>query len=334
MINNTLPAEPLFERLETLANNSLHLWEMVPKNATARLINVSENTTYLVEAPGWKSVLRLHRENYHTETAINCELSWSAALNRESAIVTPHFYLGRDGKAVQSAVIDDLQPARHMAMFYFIDGHQPDGNQNLAGHFEELGEIAARMHTHSIGWSRPEPFERPRWNLETIFGSGATWGNWRDAPNVTTDIQKILQQAEDIITTRLTMFSQSAQQYGLIHADMRLANLIVDDSGTHVIDFDDCGMGWFLYDFAAGVSFIEDHPGASTLKSAWVNGYRKIRALSKSEFDEIDTFVMLRRLALLAWIGSHTEAPEAQALTAGFARKSAQLAKNYLEKFG
>ena len=192
MAAGDLPTEILLERLETLANSSLNLWEMVPENATARLINVSENTTYLVEAPGWKSVLRIHRENYHTETAINCELSWSFALNQEGVIVTPEFYRGRDGKAVQSAVIDGLPAPRHMVMFHFVDGCKPDENQNLAEHFEELGEISACTHNHSISWSRPELFDRPEWNLKTIFGANSIWGNWRDAPHVTVDIQKNL----------------------------------------------------------------------------------------------------------------------------------------------
>ena len=42
---------------------------------------------------------------------------------------------------------------------------------------------------------------------------------------------------------------------------------------------------------------------------------------------------MLRRFALLAWIGSHIEAPEAQALAPGFAQITADLANKYLEKF-
>jgi len=37
--------------LEVLANQFLSLWP-IPAGATARLINVPKNTTYLVEAPG------------------------------------------------------------------------------------------------------------------------------------------------------------------------------------------------------------------------------------------------------------------------------------------
>ena len=45
-----------------------------------------------------------------------------------------------------------------------------------------------------------------------------------------------------------------------MHADIRLANLLVDGEHVRVIDFDDCGWSWFMYDFATTVSFIEDHP--------------------------------------------------------------------------
>ena len=41
---------------------------------------------------------------------------------------------------------------------------------------------------------------------------------------------------------------------------MRLANLLVDGRDVSVIDFDDCGFGWFMYDLGSSVSFIEHDP--------------------------------------------------------------------------
>ena len=333
MADSDMPMELLLKYLEVLANRSLALWDVVPAGASARLINISENATYLVEAPDWKSVLRIHRENYHTENAIDCELAWSTALHHESAIVTPDYYLGRDGKAVQSGTIEGLPAPRYMVMFEFVEGEQPDEDQDLVKPFEELGEIAARTHLHSIGWKRPEPFERLTWDLETVFGENPTWGRWQDAPNVTAAIEETLRRVEDVVKRRVTEFGKGPERYGLIHADMRLANLLINDSGTRLIDFDDCGMGWFLYDFAASISFVEDHPQVPELKQAWVRGYRTIRDLPQRDEDQIDTFIMLRRLALLAWIGSHIEAPEPQQLAPDFARVSAELGNAYLRQY-
>ncbi|WP_137389966.1 phosphotransferase enzyme family protein [Rhodoligotrophos defluvii] len=98
------------------------------------------------------------------------------------------------------------------------------------------------------------------------------------APNVTPEIRTLLERLKRELISRLATFGKSSDRYGLIHADMRLANLLIDDGMTRLIDFDDCGFGWFLYDFAAGVSFIEDHPQVPALKAAWVKGYRSCAA--------------------------------------------------------
>ncbi|GJL82611.1 MAG: aminoglycoside phosphotransferase [marine bacterium B5-7] len=333
MSGNDIPMELLLEHLGVLANRSLSLWDL-PDDAVARLINVSENATYLVEGTDWKSILRIHRENYHSKRAIQCELTWSRALNDEGGIITPGTYTGRDGEVIQSGITDGLPAPRYMVMFHFVEGTQPDETHDLVGAFEELGEIAARTHIHSMKWKRPEPFERLTWDLDSVFGSTPTWGHWRDAPNVTEEISTVLKDVEDTVIRRLNKFGKQPDRYGLIHADMRLANLLIDDDGTRLIDFDDCGFGWFLYDFATGISFMEDHVKVPALKESWVKGYRRLRPLSDEDVNEIDTVVMLRRLALLAWIGSHIEAPEPQALAPDFARVSAELGTAYLQRYG
>ena len=57
---------------------------------------------------------------------------------------------------------------------------------------------------------------------------------------------------------------------------MRLANLLVDGDRVTLIDFDDCGFGWFVYDFAAAISFYEDRPNVAALRESWIAGYTKV----------------------------------------------------------
>ncbi|MCB1756263.1 MAG: phosphotransferase [Gammaproteobacteria bacterium] len=324
--------DELVVRLAALAEKSLCLWN-VPENATARLINLSENATYLVEdAEGFRSILRIHRENYHSRNAIETELAWMKALNRESEVVTPGTISGRNGQIIQTAGIDGLPNPRQMVMFEFVEGEEPDESQDLAGPFEQLGEIAALTHIHSIDWQRPEYFERLVWDLDTVFGEQPTWGDWRDAPAIDAHALATLEALEKLVIERLQNFGKNSERFGLIHADMRLANLLIHEGTTRLIDFDDCGLGWFLYDFAAGISFMEDHPQVPALKQAWLKGYRKHRAVSDEEEQEIDTFVMLRRMALLAWIGSHAETDLAKQQGPEFTRGSVKLASRYLEQ--
>lgn len=302
-------------------------WD-VPRDATATLINVSENLTYRLEAGEWLRILRVHRPGYHTRTGIESELAWLAAVRAQTGLSTAAAVPGRDGRLVQEASLDT---ARHLVLFEHLGGRHFAPGEPMEPLFRRLGEQTARLHAHAKGWTRPDWFERLAWDEAAVFGPCATWGDWRAAPNVTPETRGVLEQVEEAVTQRLAAYGKGTDHYGLIHADLRLANVLAEGNTLHLIDFDDCGFGWFGYDFAAAVSFMEDDPQIPALQAAWVAGYRKVRVLPEADVAMLDSFVMLRRMALLAWIGSHMDSTEPQALAPHFAAGTARLGARYLD---
>jgi Ser/Thr protein kinase RdoA (MazF antagonist) len=146
--------------------------------------------------------------------------------------------------------------------------------------------------------------------------------------------REVLARLDATLGTRLAGFGAGPHRYGLVHADLRLANLLEDGDQTYVIDFDDCGWSWFLYDFGSAVSFFEHDPRVPELTDAWVRGYRTVRTLPKEDEAELPTFVMMRRLLLVAWIGSHSGTELAQEMGAEYTAGSCALAEEYLSRFG
>ncbi|MGX1305343.1 Ser/Thr protein kinase RdoA (MazF antagonist) [Amorphus suaedae] len=329
-LSDPLPTDPL----EAFARASLAMWD-VPAAADVRLINLSENATYLVTAPGgWRSVLRVHRVGYHTRRAIESELAWMHALRRDAGVPTPPVIAGKGGERIVALRPTEGAPERHLVMFEYIDGCEPEVGDDLSAPLLRLGEISARLHGHAMGWRPPAGFERLTWDEEAILGRTPTWGHWRDGPNVDARAEAVLSRLEATLRDRLRRYGKGRERYGLIHADVRLANLLVHEGETRVIDFDDSGWGWFLYDVATAFSFVEDHPKVPEWTDAWLEGYRRVRELPAEDEREIPTFVMLRRLALLAWIGSHAETDLARDLAPRFASVSCDLAEAYLARFG
>lgn len=143
----------------------------------------------------------------------------------------------------------------------------------------------------------------------------------------------VLGAATQLARRRLADFGAGPDQVGLVHADMRLANLLLDGDRVQVIDLDDCGFGWYLWDLAASLSFVKHHPEVPALIDAWVAGYRTEAPLSAQEERELPTFVLLRRLLLLAWMGTHGHAVEARELGTRFTEDSCELAETYLSRF-
>ncbi len=140
----------------------------------------------------------------------------------------------------------------------------------------------------------------------------------------------MLDRLDAALWRRLGEYGQTPERYGLIHADMRLGNLLVNGDRVSLIDFDDCGFCWFAYDFAAAISFHETHKAVPALKASWLESYRAIRPLDAEDEAALDAMVMLRRMALLAWIGSHAETSLAQTHVEGFAEGTAELAERFL----
>ncbi len=329
----SLTHEQFLERVQILATEALHLWPL-PESATARLINISENATFLVEAEaGYKAVLRVHRQGYHSRQAILSELAWMSDLKVNGGVRTPDSITGRNGEVVQEWAVDGMPGARYLVLFEFIEGIEPHPTQDLVSSFEELGEIAACTHLHSLAWARPPEFERLVWDSDAVFGEKPLWGDWREAPAMDAASLEILERLQQRIIQQLQGYGVGRNRYGLIHADMRLANLLMDNGSTRLIDFDDCGSGWFMYDFAAAISFMEDHPQVPALKTAWIKGYRKRRRLSEEDEGEMDTLVLLRRMALCAWIGTHREVEIAQELAPVFVPVTVALARQYLQQY-
>ncbi len=309
----------------------LGAWSGLAGAAVALLCH-SENHTFRIDAPdGRVFTLRLHRPDYQSAASISSELAWLAALARETELPLARPVAGVDGNFLQRIKIEGQAP-RAAVLFKFVPGNEPTLDDDLVPIFVRLGHFAAILHNHAIGWTPPAGFERQVWNAGHILDADGLWGDWRIAPGVTTDIAGVLEQLDQALRQDLAAYGNGPQQFGLIHADMRLGNLLVDGDDITLIDFDDCGFCWFAYDFAAAISFHETDASIPALKSAWLAGYSPARHLSENDIRAMDTMVLLRRMVLLAWIGSHAETILAQTHRPGFAEGTARLARAYLDQ--
>ncbi|MEM7171552.1 MAG: phosphotransferase enzyme family protein [Pseudomonadota bacterium] len=323
-------------RLGELAGQATGLYDL-PGDVTVEMINLSENATYKVTRPGASDqwALRVHRAGYHSDAAIASELAWVQALRQDGAAVTPVPIPGKDGELIQKAAHDLVPGGRRVVLFEWEAGSEPsEADHNLGEWFETLGETTAHMHRHVHAWQKPAGFERLTWDFETSLGDRPHWGRWRDGMGMTAEAESLIGQTCDLIARRLEGFGKGPERFGLIHCDMRLANLLIDGDASKVIDFDDCGFSWLMYDCATTVSFFEHEPQVPDLIRAWVKGYRRIAELPADDEAEIPTFVMLRRLLLVAWIGSHSETELAQDMGVQYTQDTLGLCRNYMKGFG
>lgn len=294
-------------RAET-AQAAIALYD-VSRNARAELVRYGENTTYRISDGERSLALRLARPGYQTQASMESEIAWMSAL-REYGIDTPPAVAGIDGAIVQRVP----QPAADALLavaFEWVQGVPLPEVEGLEA-WTRLGEIMATVHEQARSWRTPAGFTRPRWDLDAVVGERPRWGNpipqgvWPDA-----DAAVIL-AARGAVRERLERVGTGPERFGLIHSDLGFENVLVQpDGNTVLIDFDDSGPSWYLYEIASALYPYEGTPEFPARLEMVIAGYRKVRALSEKDIEELPTFFMCRRLTTLGWIFTRPDTPHA-----------------------
>ncbi len=328
---DTVPVPGLPADHRSFAEAALPCYGLAP-TTSLRLLSLSENATYLAEDAGRQLVLRVHRPGYHSLDAVRSELRWMSALGSETPVSTPTPISALDGSDVVEVAVDGRSLL--VDAVTVVPGCNAEEAPDKVD-FSTIGTVTAHLHEHSVSWCPPPDFTRFTWDVDAILGPRARWGQWREAPGLTDRDRADIAAAADVITERLHRFGTGPDRFGLVHADLRLANLMIDPDAdlpvVTVIDFDDCGWSWHLADLGSALSFIEDSPDAEQMVAEWLRGYTAVRPLPDEHREMIPTFVLLRRIQLTAWVASHAESDAALELGSGFAPGTAVLARRYLD---
>ncbi|HHW50088.1 MAG TPA: phosphotransferase [Pseudoclavibacter sp.] len=300
----------------------------------AKLISLSENATYRCEVTGpggarRRVIVRLHRPGFRTFEEIRSEIAWITELRRQHVVDTPRPLVAPDGSTVVQVPCGELTQCA--VVFEFAPGSEPHIT-DMRAVMEVVGSQTAALHRHVETWQPPQGFTRPVWDVESTIGGSSLWGRWEDTPEVhqIPAAVSVLAQAEQRIRRDLDRYGCSPTSFGLIHGDLRSTNLLVDGDTVRVIDFDDCGTGWFMYDLACSVSFMEDDPALSEWVASWLRGYNRVRDLRSEDIEIIPSLIMARRLLLTAWMESRRETEYAQRVRSSYVAGCVELAQKYL----
>lgn len=303
----------LHEQLKARAREALTAWDLPDQEP--ELLKYRENAVFKVLLNGGgKAALRLHRPGYHSEAALRSELLWMDDLRRNGLSVPQPIAAG-DG--VLLVRLNGAEP-QFADLIGWVEGRQiGEGGKPLehpaneiARIYHSLGAAMAMMHDISDRWTPPSDFSRPAWDGAGLLGENPLWGRFWDCAGLSVaggaflaDLRSRLQRRLDAVGATL--------DYGLIHADLVRENVLVDGERVAVIDFDDCGYGFRLFDIATALLRSRRDRHYESIKASLVAGYRSQRALGDGALAHLPLFMLLRALTYIGWVGDRPDLPDA-----------------------
>jgi len=170
-------------------------------------------------------------------------------------------------------------------------------------HLHRLGSVMARLHNHAGQWRVPPGFVRIRWDWETFFGDTMIYAgiNAADAWSLVPDnLRRSFARVASGMRGVMTHLGEEADSVGLIHADLHLDNALFWRDEVRIIDFDDCGFGYWLYDIAVALWELRYRDDYQQFRSALIDGYTRHRPLPPG-LAHLDDFIATREVAFGLW---------------------------------
>ncbi|MEM7429886.1 MAG: phosphotransferase [Pseudomonadota bacterium] len=300
------------------------LWSMTSK---PELVACRENTVFKVACEkGRFHALRLHRPGYRSDEEVASELDWMEGL-QTAGLTVPRPIPSRNGRLLEH--VDGLQAD----ILTWVAGEpmgqsgQPLQLADRLGVFRRLGETMARLHSACDAWAPPAGFQRWAWDADGLVGEQPVWARFWENPHLNARQAELLVDARRRAAEDLAHVS-GALDYGLIHADLVPANILVDGDRLILIDFDDGGFGFRLFDLATIAWANRHEDDIADLEQSLIAGYRQVRNIDPAW---LPLFKLLRAFTYVGWIIPRMDEPGGRERCARFIEAAEDWARNYLE---
>jgi Ser/Thr protein kinase RdoA (MazF antagonist) len=314
------PEHVVIKELEAFSLQILSQYPIDVKSAIS--INYEYNATLKVEATdGRLFALRINTNSPRTPENLRAEIAFVRFLAEDGRVKVPHPIENSDGDFYTSIPHAASGRMFHCVLYSWILGEELEDeptDEQLAA----LGAAMATMHIVAPGFTLPEgsalpKFDDPLWWTEDFLLS--------EKSVLDVEAKELIAQALSAIKSGVSKFYLNATP-GVIHADMHGGNVLWHDGGLSVIDFDDCGLGLPIQDFATALYYFDTPEQDGAFKA----GYQSVAPIPECSEKEMKMFFLQRRVVLLNYL-YETSNLEHKSMIPEYQEETLRRVRNFLE---
>ena len=293
------------KRLRELATEVVKLYPFQVK--TMKFIKFSANAIFkITDIQDKQYILRINPIGHHSQQGILEEIAWIHHIINTTSLVVPTPVKTMDEQYVVEAKHPLISSSRFCMVFEWLPGKKrwKSINEQYACN---LGSVSARLQKSGQGLVMKH---RHNWLADSLAGTDtARFYNIDQLSEVSLEEQKNITTARRAVHDKLKHYEiVHKDKTGVIHSDLQPNNILVYKGQHAVIDFDDCGVGFYGYDLAGALCAFEHVTEADKskdfmkLSGALFNGYSKFMPLSEEDMQLIPYFMLASKLMTISWL--------------------------------
>jgi Ser/Thr protein kinase RdoA (MazF antagonist) len=325
------PSQTQIAALIELARVALPAWGLSP-DSSMELLAERENAVFVITMDnGERFVLRVHRAGYHSDAQLRSQVAWARALQRDGVVRTAEVVDTTGGEPFAVVSHPYVPEKRQVSLLRWADGTLLSELGGGAGQeFELIGGLMAKLHTQAAEWEPPAGFDLLMWDADGLVGEDPVWGRFWEADGLSADDRALMMSFRQRAGRELSEFGTAPDRFGLIHCDFLAENMLVDGDRITLLDFDDAGYGWHLFDIATALAMATLREGFDALRNALFAGYRRHRQLPEEHLTRLPLFLALRASTYVAWVHTRSHTQFAKDLGAFIRQAAVDTVRRYL----
>ncbi len=264
-------------------------------------VRTSENVVLkLLARDGRAFALRIRKTAGAGSAHILSELAVLRDFGARAGATVPVPLPARDGRLFCPVAVE--QETFQCAIFSWVSGVHVAADQISPPQMAAMARAVAQLHAFSAAYRPPADFVRPVYDDAWFFGPGTWSADPEFVARLAPDAAAYLQEANRTVRDRLRSFPRAPDSFGLIHYDPHPGNFLFENDAAHLLDFDECGFGPYLFDLAHVLfEFIENSrfPDYRDAAHAEYAAARNGRAISEAD---LQLFLALQAIAYVNWL--------------------------------
>lgn len=294
----TLTEAGQIRRLRPLAMAALGHFPVVPTRL--RLVGGFTNVLFRVDTTDGTFALRVDLHQDHTDSDVEIELAWLAALAADTDIDVAASVPTIDGRPFVSVGVPGVPGDRRCTLFHWIPG-KPIAESPTPERYHRLGRLSARLHEHGANYT--PAIEPMRWD-KIFYWPAEIDPVVIDKPDVqhhfAGDRRHVLDRSIQVAGRAFDRLDPTGAQ--IVHGDLHPWNVHVYRSRMIALDFEDVAMAHPVQDIAITLYYQRDHPEYPEFVKAFSDGYQEVQPWPEAYPGEVDHFVAARGLMFVNYV--------------------------------
>lgn len=188
----------------------------------------------------------------------------------------------------------------------YIEGDSPQPDSVTVAEMAKIGAFIANLHQTQIDTT----IHRHRLDWDGLYAeTGIYYPNAENMAVFTDEQLAVMTAVTNLVKSAMDELGETDSEYGIIHGDFLLKNILFHEGDIHALDFEYCGWGYYLYDLTPLLWQLKPQARYAKLEQALWEGYTSIRPLTKKHRNLLETFIAGRQVASMRWIVANQQNP-------------------------